>query len=113
MAAGVDYEIDLRKPEGERVVNLRYKGAPLKDDQPLKIAVNNYRAGGSGGYTMFKRANVYYRSADEIRELMIRHFAEKKSLPAKADGNWRVIPESAAAILAREASTESRRGENK
>ena len=113
MAAGVDYEIDLRKPEGERVVNLRYKGAPLKDDQPLKIAVNNYRAGGSGGYAMFKRASVYYRSAEEIRELMIRHFVEKKSLPAKADGNWRVIPASAAAILASEASTESRRGENK
>lgn len=113
MAAGVDYEIDLRKPEGQRIVNLRYKGAPLRDDQPLKIAVNNYRAGGSAGYEMFKRAPVYYRSSEEIRELMIRHFSEKKLLPAKADENWRVVPAAAAAVLATEASTESRRGENK
>jgi 2',3'-cyclic-nucleotide 2'-phosphodiesterase/3'-nucleotidase len=113
MAAGVEYEIDLRKPEGSRVVNLRYKGAPLRDDQPLKIAVNNYRAGGSGGYTMFKGANVYYRSTEEIRELIIRHFAGKKSLPAKADGNWRVIPAAAAAVLSGEALADTRRGENK
>ena len=113
MAAGVEYEIDLRKPEGQRVVNLRYKGTPLRDDQPLKIAVNNYRAGGSGGYTMFKSAKVYYRSTEEIRDLMIRHFSETKQLPTKPDGNWRVVPVAAAAILSGEAKTESRRGENK
>ena len=87
--------------------------ARLTESPTSESACGAGRAGGSGGYAMFKRASVYYRSAEEIRELMIRHFVEKKSLPAKADGNWRVIPASAAAILASEASTESRRGENK
>ncbi len=113
MAAGVDYEIDLAKPEGRRIVNLRYKGAPLKDDQPLKIAVNNYRAGGSAGYTMFKSGTVYYRSPEEIRDLMIQYYSERKSLPAKPDGNWRIVPPAAAATLVRDAGGEARRNENR
>jgi 2',3'-cyclic-nucleotide 2'-phosphodiesterase/3'-nucleotidase len=113
MAAGVQYEIDLTKPEGQRIVNLRYKGAPLKDDQPLKIAVNNYRAGGSAGYTMFKSGNVYYRSTEEIRAMMVQYFAEKKLLPAKADQNWKVVPAAAAAVLERDAAAEAKRGENR
>ena len=48
MAQGVEYEIDLTQPAGSRVRNLRYHGAPLRDDQPLRIALNNYRAAGSG-----------------------------------------------------------------
>jgi len=113
MAAGVDYEIDLTKPEGQRIVNLRYKGAPLRDDQPLKIAVNNYRAGGSAGYSMFKAGKVYYRSPEEIRDLMVRFYAERKSLPAQPDNNWRIVPPAAAATLERDAVAEARRGENR
>lgn len=113
MAAGVTYEIDLTKPEGQRVVNLKFKGAPLKDDQPLRIAVNNYRAGGSAGYTMFKAGNVYYRSSEEIRELMIRYFSEKKTLPAQPDNNWKIVPAAAAATLERDARSETRRNENR
>lgn len=113
MAAGVDYEIDLRKPEGSRIVNLRFHGEPLKDDQPLRIAVNNYRAGGSAGYTMFKSAKILSRSNDEIRDMIIRYYTEKKTLPASATGNWRVVPRSALKVLEEEAASETRRGENR
>jgi 2',3'-cyclic-nucleotide 2'-phosphodiesterase/3'-nucleotidase len=58
MAQGVDYEIDLTQPPGQRIRNLRWHGKPLDDDQPLRIAVNNYRAGGSGGYSMFRGAKI-------------------------------------------------------
>ena len=47
MAQGVTYELDLTQPVGSRVKNLRYQGQPLRDEQPLRIAVNNYRAAGS------------------------------------------------------------------
>ena len=43
MFAGVDYEIDLSQPKGERIKNVMFKGEPLKDDQQLTLAVNNYR----------------------------------------------------------------------
>ena len=43
MFAGVDYEIDLSQPKGQRIQNVMFHGAPLQDDQELTLAVNNYR----------------------------------------------------------------------
>ena len=95
MAQGVDYEVDLRKPAGSRIVNLRYRGKPLADNQPLTIALNNYRAAGSAGYDMFKDAKILWQSNDAIRELLIEYYSAKKVLPTKPDGNWRIIPDAA------------------
>jgi 2',3'-cyclic-nucleotide 2'-phosphodiesterase/3'-nucleotidase len=102
MAQGVEYEIDLTQPAGQRVKGLRYRGAPLRDDQPLRVAVNNYRAAGSSGYTMFRNAPVVWRSGREIRDLMVDYFAERRRLPEKPDGNWRIVPPRAVETLARE-----------
>ena len=108
MAQGVDYEIDLTKPAGDRIRNLRWHGQPLRDDQPLRIAVNNYRAGGSAGYTMFRNAKIVWRSTDEIRDLIVQYFTEHKELPAKPDGNWRIVPEAARKTLREDALAGSR-----
>ena len=102
MAQGVEYEIDLRAPEGQRIKNLRYKGAPLADSEKLRIAVNDYRAGGSGGYAMFKGAPVVWRSHREVRDLIIEYYTEHKMLPAKPDLNWRIVPEAARQTLEQE-----------
>jgi 2',3'-cyclic-nucleotide 2'-phosphodiesterase/3'-nucleotidase len=103
MAEGVDYEIDLTQPPGRRIRNLRWHGKPLEDDQPLRIAVNNYRAGGSAGYSMFRGAKIVWRSPDEIRDLVIQYYSEHKTLPAHPENNWRVVPEAALRTLEREA----------
>ena len=105
MAQGVEYEIDLTRPEGQRVRNLRYRGAPLRDDQPLRIALNNYRAAGSAGYSMFRDAKVVWRSGREIRDLMVEYFGAGRKLPARPDGNWRLVPPRAALTLALEEAT--------
>jgi 2',3'-cyclic-nucleotide 2'-phosphodiesterase / 3'-nucleotidase len=109
VAAGVSYEIDLTKPAGERVRNLRWHGQPLAPDQPLRIAVNNYRAGGSAGYAMFKGVKIVWKSPDEIRDLVIRYYIEHKQLPAQPDGNWRIVPDSARQELREEALAEARK----
>jgi 2',3'-cyclic-nucleotide 2'-phosphodiesterase / 3'-nucleotidase len=103
MAQGVDYEIDLTQPAGQRIRNLRWHGKPLDDHQPLRIAVNNYRAGGSAGYSMFRDATIVWRSPDEIRDLVIQYYSEHKTLPAHPDNNWRVVPAAALHTLEREA----------
>jgi 2',3'-cyclic-nucleotide 2'-phosphodiesterase/3'-nucleotidase len=103
MAQGVDYEIDLTQPAGRRIRNLRWHGKPLDDNQPLRIAVNNYRAGGSAGYSMFRDAAIVWRSPDEIRDLVIQYYTQHKTLPAHPDNNWRVVPEAALRTLEREA----------
>jgi 2',3'-cyclic-nucleotide 2'-phosphodiesterase/3'-nucleotidase len=105
MAQGVEYEIDLTRPEGQRVRGLRYRGAPLKDDQSLRIALNSYRAAGSAGYTMFREAKVVWRSGREIRDLMVEYFGARRRLPGSPDGNWRLVPPRAVETLALEEAT--------
>lgn len=112
MAQGVEYEVDLTRPEGSRIRNLRYRGKPLDDAQPLKIALNNYRAGGSAGYSMFRNARVLWKSGDEIRDLIVEYYTRHKKLPAKADENWRVVPESARRLLESIAQGEAARPSN-
>jgi 2',3'-cyclic-nucleotide 2'-phosphodiesterase / 3'-nucleotidase len=106
MAEGVEYEIDLRRPPGDRVLNLRWNGKPLAPLQKLRIAVNNYRAGGSGGYSMFRGAKILWRSSQEIRDLIVAYYTEHKRLPDRADRNWRILPPRAQQILEQEASGE-------
>jgi 2',3'-cyclic-nucleotide 2'-phosphodiesterase/3'-nucleotidase len=102
-AQGVEYEIDLTRAPGDRILNLRRKGKPLRPDDKLRIAVNNYRAGGSGGYGMFRDAKVVWRSNEDIRGLIVEYYIAHKKLPAKADNNWRILPPQAARILEQEA----------
>jgi len=109
MAQGVTYRIDLGEPSGHRIKNLRWKGRVLRDDQPLRLAVNNYRAGGSGGYSMFRGAKVVWQSSEDIRDLMIQYYGQKRPLPIKADGNWRIEPAAARKQLIKEVDTEASR----
>ncbi len=106
MAEGVDYEIDLARPEGQRIVNLSWHGRPLDPNQKLRIAVNNYRAGGSGGYGMFRTATVLWKSNTDIRSLIIDYYSTHHRLPARASGNWRIVPPAAVKVLEREEKTE-------
>ncbi len=103
IAQGVEYEIDLSQPDGQRIRNLNYKGKPLRDDQKLRIAINNYRAGGSNGYTMFRNAPVVWKSNREIRDLIIDYYTKKKALPSRPDNNWRILPATARPVLEKEA----------
>ncbi|MBS1825342.1 MAG: 5'-nucleotidase C-terminal domain-containing protein [Acidobacteria bacterium] len=109
MAQGVEYDIDLTQPEGQRIRNLRFRGKPLEDTQPLRIAVNNYRAGGSAGYDMFRQGRILWKSGEEIRNLIVEYYTQHKLLPAKPDGNWKVIPETARQRLHEEARAEAAR----
>jgi 2',3'-cyclic-nucleotide 2'-phosphodiesterase/3'-nucleotidase len=102
MAQGVEYEIDLTRPAGQRVRNLRRGGVPLRDEEPLRIALNSYRAAGSSGYTMFQGARVAWRSGRDIRDLMVDYYREKGRLPERPDGNWRLVPPRAVETLAQE-----------
>jgi len=91
IAEGVTYDLDLRKPIGERIQNLKFRGQPLKPDQKLRLATNNYRLNGGGGFTMYKDAPVVYRSSEEIRELIIDWVEKHKTVPVEPNNNWRIV----------------------
>ena len=91
VAQGVSYDIDLTKPTGQRIQNLKFKGQPLSPAQKLRVVTNNYRVNGGGGFTMYKDAPVIYRSSAEVRELIIDWVEKHKTVPTKADDNWRIV----------------------
>lgn len=92
IAEGVTYDLDISKPVGQRIQNLRFRGQPLSPTKKLKLATNNYRVNGGGGYDMYKNAPVVYRSSEEIRELIIDWLEKNKTVPTKPNNNWRIIP---------------------
>ena len=44
--SGIEYKLDVTKPVGQRVVELKLNGEPLAMDQVVRVALNNYRATG-------------------------------------------------------------------
>lgn len=106
-AEGVEYEIDLREPVGKRVKNLTYKGKPLAEEQPLRIALSNYRFGGSGGYGMFRAGKIIYQSPTDIRDMIIEYYSAGNPFPTNQSGNWRIVPEGARKTLGVEADREA------
>src|SRR6185369_6723594 len=92
IAEGVSYVLNISKPVGQRIDNLQFRGQPLSPTQKLRLATNNYRVNGGGGYTMYQDAPVVYRSSEEIRELIIDWLERNKTVPVKPNNNWRLVP---------------------
>jgi 2',3'-cyclic-nucleotide 2'-phosphodiesterase/3'-nucleotidase len=91
MAQGVTYEIDLTKPFGQRIENLKFNGQPLTPARKLRVVTNNYRVNGGGNYKMFKDAPVVYRSSEEVRELIIDWVEKHHTIPTQSENNWRLV----------------------
>lgn len=90
MFAGVDYEINLSKPKGERIENVMFRGEPLKDDQILKLAVNNYSY-----FSGIKSRNLAagkrdWESSSSVRDMIVEYFAEHSPVAPTVDDNWRI-----------------------
>jgi 2',3'-cyclic-nucleotide 2'-phosphodiesterase/3'-nucleotidase len=91
IAEGVTYDLDITKPPGLRIENLRFHNQPIVAAQRFRLATNNYRVNGGGGYVMYKGAPVLYRSSDEIRELIIDWVEHHRVVPTEPTNNWRLI----------------------
>jgi 2',3'-cyclic-nucleotide 2'-phosphodiesterase/3'-nucleotidase len=91
IAEGVTYVLNIARPTGQRIENLQFQGKPLSPTQKLRLATNNYRVNGGGGYTMYKGAPVVYRSSEEIRELIIDWVERHKTIPTEPTNNWKIV----------------------
>lgn len=58
MVDGVEYTIKVSNPVGSRIISLTRNGRDVKDDDEFTLVINNYRAGGSGGFGMIKEAET-------------------------------------------------------
>jgi len=90
-AEGVGYELDLTRLPGERVRNLTFQGAPLDPGRRLKVAVNDYRANGGGGYDLLRTMPRAWRSAGTIPEILA-DYVRGKTLDGSFTRNWTALP---------------------
>lgn len=98
MFAGVDYEIDISKPVGERIVNLMFDGQPLEADTELVLALNNYRYGALLGMDLLSEDDLVFDSTIEladtpaVRDLISVYVQEMGGeLSPVCDDNWRIV----------------------
>ncbi len=91
---GASYRIDPTAPVGSRVKDLAYRGRPVQPTDRFTLAVNAYRAQGSGGYKVLKGATVVKELPDEIRELLIERLKKVGHVRPATDHNWVVAPDA-------------------
>ena len=108
--SGADYTIDIAQPVGQRITSLAYRGAPVRDKQTFTLALNNYRQGGGGGFSMIAGAPVVYDKQEDIRELLIEEVRRRGTI-RPGDyfrQNWRLVPAAMAAEVQRDLQRELR-----
>ena len=91
MFAGVEYEIDLSKPKGERIQNVMFQGEPLQDDQVLTLAVNNYRYSSALKAQGLISGTKEWESSNSIRDMIVAYFAEHSPVAPTVDNNWKIV----------------------
>jgi len=99
VVGGVDYEIDVARPIGNRVTRLLFEGKPVAATDTFTMAVNNFRQAGGGGFSMLHDAPVVYDQQRDIRDLLIEEVRKRGTLRPEqfAGTQWRVVNSRASA----------------
>ncbi|WP_329032677.1 5'-nucleotidase C-terminal domain-containing protein [Streptomyces sp. NBC_01725] len=92
VVSGLTYDIDIAKPAGSRIVNLRFEGEALDPAARFVLAVNNYRASGGGNFPHVAGAQQLWANPDEIRNTIITWVQTEKTVdPARfASVDWKL-----------------------
>lgn len=91
MWEGIEYTVNLRKPEGERITNLTIHGKPLNPNKKYRVATSSYRASGTGGYDMFGTEKVIKEFPFGITEMLIEELENTKEFVPSTNQNWKVL----------------------
>ena len=102
-ACGIDYEVDLTKPDGEKVKILRMSnGEPFDEKKWYKVAMNSYRANGGGelltlGAGIPKdslESRVIFHTDRDQRHFLTEEIRKMGTLDPKPNNNWKFVPEA-------------------
>ena len=101
-AAGIDYEVDLTKPDGQKVKILQMSdGQPFDEKKWYKVVMNSYRANG-GGELLTKGAGIPKDSLENRvlfnTDLDQRHYLTEEirrmgTVNPQPNHNWKFVPE--------------------
>lgn len=85
--AGLDVTMDVHRPVGDRVTQMRWQGRKLADDQALTLCLNNYRATGTGGYPLYADCELVKDQPTEIAQMIIEYIDHHRSITVDKH-NW-------------------------
>ena len=101
-AAGIDYEVDLTKPDGQKVKILQMSdGQPFDEKKWYKVVMNSYRANG-GGELLTRGAGIPKDSLESRvifnTDLDQRHYLTEEirkmgTVNPQPNHNWKFVPE--------------------
>lgn len=91
MFDGIAYSIDIRKPIHSRIVELKYGGREVKDDDVFTLVLNNYRATGGGEFEMYHGLEIVHEFQLDVAELMTNYIREKKTIVIPNIQNIKII----------------------
>lgn len=101
-AAGIIYDVDVRKPDGERIIiKSMADGTAFNEDHMYTVAMTAYRSNG-GGELLTKGAGLSKEEIEQriiryteqdIRHYLMEYFREQGEIVPQAMGHWRFIPE--------------------
>lgn len=101
-AAGIDYEVDVTKPDGQKVRILRMSnGEPFDEQKTYRVVMNSYRGNG-GGELLTKGAGIpkekideriIYQSPLDLRHYLMEEIERMGSVSPAPNHNWRFVPE--------------------
>jgi 2',3'-cyclic-nucleotide 2'-phosphodiesterase / 3'-nucleotidase len=106
-ASGIDYTVDVSKPEGSRVKIIGFTdGRPFEKNKLYKVAVNSYRGNGGGGHFTEGagidkgdlRSRVIASTDRDLRYYILKSIEEKKTVNPVSLNNWKIIPEKWVAV---------------
>ena len=101
-ASGIDYEVDVTKPNGQKVRILQMSNRePFDEKKIYKVALNSYRGNG-GGELLTKGAGIprdelksrtIYESKKDQRYYLMKEIEKAKELDPQPGNNWKFVPE--------------------
>lgn len=93
MWLGIEYELNVALPMGERVVKLERHGQSIDPNGEFEVVMSSYRAGGGGDYDMYRGKLVVQEIATDIAELAAQYIQAQDMIYASDERNWRIIAE--------------------
>lgn len=89
MYYGIYYEMDIRKPVGQRITKLEFKNKV--DENHIKIALNSYRATNFAWFKMYENKDVVYETQLTISEMLINYLKETPKVEQEKIETFKVI----------------------
>lgn len=97
IVSGVSYSIDLSRPPGSRIRDLKYRGRPVTPADTFTLALNSYRQAGGGGYDRLRWLPVIYDRGESLRDLLVEAIRRAGELRISDyfEPSWQLLPPEA------------------